>query len=150
MNPLEQYKHTVNSGHWIADPMQLAVMEHLQAIYEGMQKQGLYIWGSVGIGKTDLMDIFYQSLPEASKKLRLHFHRFMREVHRELTRLQGQKNPLKIIAENFSKQAKIICFDEFVVTDITDAMLLGELFKYLFEKNIILIATSNTAPDGLY
>lgn len=110
---------------------------------------GIYLWGSVGAGKTYLMDLFFEHLP-IKRKLRLHFHHFMKEVHDSLAKLQGQADPLQIIARHFSMRASVLCFDEFVVNDIADAMLLGRLLKFLFERDIILIATSNRQPDDLY
>ena len=93
-----------------------------------MPVRGLYMWGGVGRGKTRLMDLFYQSLP-GERKQRLHFHRFMLRVHEELTALQGQTDPLEIIADRFKAETDVLCFDEFFVSDITDAMLLGGLMK---------------------
>ncbi|MCC8378422.1 cell division protein ZapE [Xenorhabdus sp. PB30.3] len=111
--------------------------------------QGLYMWGGVGRGKTWLMDMFFQSLP-TERKLRLHFHRFMLRVHEELTELQGHENPLEIVADGFKAQTDILCFDEFFVSDITDAMILGTLLEALFRRGIALVATSNIPPDQLY
>ncbi|WHP31781.1 cell division protein ZapE [Trabulsiella odontotermitis] len=111
--------------------------------------RGLYMWGGVGRGKTWLMDLFYQSLP-GTRKQRLHFHRFMLRVHEELTQLQGHSDPLEIIADRFKAETDVLCFDEFFVSDITDAMLLGGLMKALFERGITLVATSNIPPDDLY
>lgn len=111
--------------------------------------QGLYMWGGVGRGKTWLMDLFYQSLPDG-RKLRLHFHRFMWRVQNEMIELQGQQDPLEIIADRFKKQTDVLCFDEFFVSDITDAMTLATLLKALFARKICLIATSNIPPDELY
>lgn len=111
--------------------------------------RGLYMWGGVGRGKTWLMDLFFQSLP-GERKLRLHFHRFMLRVHEELTTLQGHSDPLEIVADGFKAQADVICFDEFFVSDITDAMLLGGLMEALFRRGITLVATSNIPPDELY
>lgn len=111
--------------------------------------QGLYMWGGVGRGKTWLMDMFFHSLP-GDRKLRLHFHRFMLRVHEELTELQGQENPLEIIADGFKAQTDVLCFDEFFVSDITDAMLLATLLQALFARGITLVATSNIPPDDLY
>lgn len=111
--------------------------------------RGLYMWGGVGRGKTWLMDMFYQSLP-GERKQRLHFHRFMLHVHEELGQLQGQTDPLEIIADRFKAKTDVLCFDEFFVSDITDAMLLGGLMKALFNRGITLVATSNIPPDELY
>ncbi|MGF6438320.1 cell division protein ZapE [Kosakonia sp. 1610] len=111
--------------------------------------RGLYMWGGVGRGKTWLMDLFYHSLP-GERKQRLHFHRFMLRVHEELTSLQGQSDPLEIVADRFKAQTDVLCFDEFFVSDITDAMLLGGLMKALFARGITLVATSNIPPDELY
>ncbi|HAK34033.1 MAG TPA: cell division protein ZapE [Pantoea sp.] len=111
--------------------------------------RGLYMWGGVGRGKTWVMDLFFQSIP-GNRKLRLHFHRFMLRVHEELTQLQGQSDPLLIIADRFKAETDILCFDEFFVSDITDAMLLGTLMEALFARGITLVATSNIPPDELY
>ncbi|MBT0725819.1 cell division protein ZapE [Rosenbergiella australiborealis] len=111
--------------------------------------QGLYMWGGVGRGKTWIMDLFYQSVP-GERKLRLHFHRFMLRVHEELSQLQGHSDPLLIIADRFREQTDLLCFDEFFVSDITDAMLLGTLMEALFDRGITLVATSNIPPDELY
>ena len=111
--------------------------------------RGLYMWGGVGRGKTWLMDMFYQSLP-GTRKQRLHFHRFMLRVHEELGELQGNSDPLEIIADRFKAETDVLCFDEFFVSDITDAMLLGGLMKALFARGITLVATSNIPPDELY
>ncbi|CAK8742381.1 Cell division protein ZapE [Sodalis praecaptivus] len=107
------------------------------------------MWGGVGRGKTWLMDLFYRSLP-GERKLRLHFHRFMLRVHEEMTHLQGHQDPLEIIADGFKTETDVLCFDEFFVTDITDAMLLGTLMQALFARGITLVATSNIPPDDLY
>lgn len=115
----------------------------------GKPVQGVYMWGGVGRGKTFLMDLFFDALP-TEKKMRLHFHRFMIRVHDELGLLRQQKNPLEIIAQKLANETHVICFDEFFVSDITDAMLLGELFRHLFHHNVTLIATSNIPPDNLY
>ncbi|MDC9623002.1 cell division protein ZapE [Xenorhabdus sp. XENO-7] len=111
--------------------------------------QGLYMWGGAGRGKTWLMDMFFQSLL-TDRKLRLHFHRFMLRVHEELTVLQGHENPLDVIADGFKAQTDVLCFDEFFVSDITDAMILGTLLEALFKRGIALVATSNIPPDELY
>lgn len=113
------------------------------------QVQGLYFWGGVGRGKTYLMDTFFEALP-LQNKMRAHFHRFMQRIHRELKAMAGQKDPLLLIARKLADEACIICFDEFFVSDITDAMILGTLFEALFGHGVVLVATSNIVPDGLY
>lgn len=110
---------------------------------------GLYLWGGVGRGKTYLVDTFHDCLP-FEDKLRVHFHRFMQRVHRELKALDGEKNPLLIVADRLADEASIICFDEFFVTDIADAMILGGLMEALFERGVSLVATSNIVPEKLY
>ncbi|MCC5903244.1 MAG: AFG1 family ATPase [Halomonas sp.] len=111
--------------------------------------RGLYFWGGVGRGKTYLVDTFYEALP-FPEKMRTHFHRFMQRVHNELTHYKGEKNPLTLIAGKFATEARVICFDEFFVKDITDAMILANLLEALFERGVVLVATSNIVPDELY
>ena len=111
--------------------------------------KGLYLWGAVGRGKTWLMDCFFECLPFQEKQ-RLHFHRFMQMVHAQLKALPGREDPLKLVAQQFSARARVLCFDELFVSDIADAMLLGRLFTYLFEDGMTLVATSNVPPDNLY
>jgi cell division protein ZapE len=103
----------------------------------------------VGRGKTYLMDNFFESLP-FDQKMRIHFHRFMQRVHAELQKLEDQSNPLLIVADKLSQEARIICFDEFFVSDIGDAMILAGLMEALFERGVSLVCTSNIVPDGLY
>lgn len=163
MSPFEYYQKKIASGEILEDPQQLAVMREFERIYQGLmsprglwdklrQKKsplGLYIWGEVGIGKTFLLDTFYYSLP-FTDKLRIHFYAFMRSVQEELQSLQGQKNPLQMIAKNWAAKTRVICFDELIVTDIGDAMILNKLFSALFAEGICMIFTSNVAPDNLY
>lgn len=111
--------------------------------------KGLYFWGGVGRGKTYLMDTFFDALP-TDKKMRVHFHRFMHRVHDELKLLNDVSDPLQVIADKFSHEAVVICFDEFFVSDITDAMILGTLFQALFQRGVVLVATSNIPPHDLY
>lgn len=111
--------------------------------------KGIYLWGGVGRGKTYLMDLFFDCLP-LERKQRTHFHRFMQHVHGELTKLQGERNPLDRVADQIASQAQVLCFDEFFVLDIGDAMILGGLLDALFRRNVILVTTSNIFPDGLY
>lgn len=110
---------------------------------------GLYFWGGVGRGKTYLMDTFFQTLPFEDKG-RMHFHHFMRRVHRGLKEHKGQANPLDLVAEEISRESRVLCFDEFFVTDIGDAMILANLLRSLFERGVTLVATSNIPPDNLY
>ncbi len=176
MTPLEHYEKDLLRPDFVADSAQRMAVEKLQEVYDRLiltsqvsnqstgflssikskfnkeqpeLVQGLYFWGGVGRGKTYLMDVFYDCLP-FENKMRLHFHRFMQQVHAQLKDLEGQKNPLDIIAKNIASKARVICFDEFFVTDITDAMILGGLFQQLFGMGVTLIATSNIVPDRLY
>lgn len=110
---------------------------------------GLYLWGSVGRGKTWLMDLFFHSLPFKDKQ-RSHFHRFMQLVHKELRRHKDRADPLERVADKVARKARVLCFDELFVTDIADAMLLGRLFRGLFDRGVTLVATSNVRPDDLY
>jgi cell division protein ZapE len=111
--------------------------------------RGAWLWGGVGRGKTWLMDMFYESLP-FNDRLRYHFHRLMYRVHGRLKSLPEQEDPLEIVAAEFAAQARVICFDEFFVTDIADAMILGNLLDALFRRGVTLVATSNSRPDELY
>ena len=111
--------------------------------------QGLYMWGGVGRGKTFLMDLFVESLPPGAA-LRMHFHRFMREVHRSLNAHAGSSNPLLLVADEFAGKGSVLCFDEFFVSDIGDAMILAEVLAALFDRGVALVATSNVEPVNLY
>jgi cell division protein ZapE len=111
--------------------------------------RGVYMWGGVGRGKSFLMDCFFQSVPLV-RKTRLHFHEFMREVHRELQELKGQADPLKVLGARIARRFRLICFDEFHVADVTDAMILHRLLEAMFENRVSIVTTSNFHPDGLY
>jgi cell division protein ZapE len=111
--------------------------------------RGVYMHGGVGRGKSFLMDCFFNAVP-LKRKTRLHFHEFMREVHRELADMHGTVDPLKVLGERMSKRFRLICFDEFHVADITDAMILYRLLESLFEHGVSIVTTSNFHPDGLY
>lgn len=115
----------------------------------GAPVRGLYLWGGVGRGKTWLMDLFHDNL-EGVAKTRLHFHRFMQLVHAELTAIKGKANPLQIVAARMRREWQVLCLDEFHVVDIGDAVILAGLLRSLFEQGIVLVTTSNVAPDGLY
>ena len=113
------------------------------------QGRGLYVWGSVGRGKTWLMDLFYEHLP-VERKHRVHFHRFMQRVHHSLKNQGNVRDPLSRIAAEWARQCRVLCLDEFFVSDIGDAMLLGGLLENLFRQGVTLITTSNFEPDELY
>ena len=112
-------------------------------------ERGLYLWGAVGRGKTWLMDMFYDSLPFTQKRRR-HFHRFMQDVHNGLKQHAGHQAPLELVADGIAAGVQVLCFDEFSVSDIADAMILGTLLTALFERGVTLVATSNSPPDELY
>jgi cell division protein ZapE len=111
--------------------------------------RGVYLWGGVGRGKSFLMDLFFAAVP-VIRKTRVHFHEFMRSVHRELDDLKGTENPLDEVAERIASRYRLICFDEFHVSDIADAIILHRLLSKLFELNVGFVMTSNYPPDGLY
>ncbi|MCL6270691.1 cell division protein ZapE [Sansalvadorimonas sp. 2012CJ34-2] len=171
MTPSERYQQDLQREGFVHDPAQEMAVSHLQRLYDdllaaeqetsgllsflglGKKKKtvcrGLYFWGGVGRGKTYLVDTFFDCLP-FEEKMRTHFHRFMKRVHEELKTLDGQKNPLVTVARRLASETRIICFDEFFVTDITDAMILAGLFNELFKNGVSLVATSNIVPDELY
>ena len=111
--------------------------------------RGLYLWGGVGRGKTFLLDLFHEHLPLAEKR-RVHFHRFMLEVHARIRELGEREDPLAEVAAGYAASLRVLCLDEFFVSDIGDAMILGRLLQQLFERGVVLVTTSNTAPQNLY
>jgi len=149
----ENYQSLLTQGNLVADPLQQQAVTLLElrsaAISGHLPCHGLYLHGRVGRGKTLLMDMFFESLATKSK-LRLHFHHFMFLIHQKLKQIQGTVNPLEHIARELASQARVICFDEFFVNDIADAMLLGGIFNALHRHRVMIVATSNTAPDELY
>jgi len=167
MTPLEYYQEQCDKGVILADSQQLLAMQQLQRIYTDLIHEhhhrqgflsffhspkmikGFYLWGSVGIGKTFVMDCFYHCIP-FPQKMRMHFHHFMQRVHQELKKYQGKEDPLQWIAKDIASETILLCFDELFVSDITDAMLLGRLFRALFLRGVCLVTTSNVAPDDLY
>lgn len=160
MTPQQHYLALIAAGQLQPDPVQQQAMTALQTLFEQLQApapflrqrpslKGIYLWGPVGRGKTLLMDLFARSLPDTLVR-RQHFHHFMADVHAQLRTLAGRPDPLAGIADTLAKRIRLLCFDEFFVSDIGDAMLLGRLLQRLFEKGVTLVATSNTPPDRLY
>ncbi|WP_394230400.1 cell division protein ZapE [Shewanella colwelliana] len=154
LSPRQHFESLQRQANFVHDPSQIEVIKLLEHLYKQLlgeqnQVKGLYLWGDVGRGKTMLMDTFYQSLPDGMA-LRLHFHRFMARIHDEMREQSGQRDPLSRIAQRIASQCSIICFDEFFVSDIGDAMILGKLFEALFKQGITLVATSNTPVEKLY
>lgn len=166
-SPLKQYHALVSTNKISFDASQQQAVELLQQLYLALQPtsanerstskntaiKGVYLWGKVGRGKTFLMDLLVNSLQETlpnKKCKRQHFHHFMQEVHQQLNELSGKPEPLKRIAQQFSEHYQVLCFDEFFVSDIGDAMLLGNLLQFMFELGIVLVSTSNCAPQQLY
>ena len=162
------YYAVLEKKGFTADPAQLRAVQSLQrcadewAQFAGQRPgllskffkkpqtpKGVYMYGGVGRGKSFLMECFYQEVP-IKRKTRLHFHEFMREVHKELQSLQGTENPLDVLGASIAKRYQLICFDEFHVADVTDAMILHRLLLSLFDNGVGLVTTSNFKPDGLY
>ena len=165
MNVREFYEHALSQRGFVADESQLNAVNRLQQAYDEWVEykaqranaflrflrppeipRGIYMWGGVGRGKSFLMDSFYSVVPLV-RKTRVHFHEFMRSVHRELDELKMVVNPLDEVAKRIAKKYRLICFDEFHVIDIADAMILYNLFKALFENGVSFIITSNFHPD---
>jgi len=130
-------------------PPRRGLLEKLSFNRKASGIKGLYIWGGVGRGKTFLMDLFFDSL-KIEKKKRIHFHRMMHEVHERLRALQNVEDPLDAVANDIAAETRVLCFDEFFVSDIADAMILGKLLDGLFLRGVTLVATSNSKPDDLY
>ena len=171
MTPSERYHDALARGVLLPDPAQAAFVEELERVYRSLVAppelgllgrlarrfsrrgfepvRGIYVWGGVGRGKTHLVNLFVEA-PDLDSKLRVHFHRFMQLVHAELNALSDREDPLPIVAEGIAARARVLCFDEFYVSDITDAMILGRLLAALFDSGVTLVATSNIEPSNLY
>ena len=171
MKPSDKYQEILTSGEFHPDDSQrhaIEQLDQLQAALIGRTAQtfswwqrltatnppatapsGLYFWGGVGRGKTFLMDIFYQCLPFEEKR-RFHFHAFMNQIHLSLKQLSNTSNPLEAVAKELAGNMRVLCLDEFVITDIADAMILAGLLKALFEEGVVLVTTSNCEPINLY
>ncbi|HZZ90965.1 MAG TPA: cell division protein ZapE [Usitatibacter sp.] len=170
--PLEWYWHFSQRGDFETDSEQLRVLEELQRLFEELEDyrqyragplnrlvtnlgagrkppRGMYIWGGVGRGKSLMMDAFFRVLPHRRKR-RVHFHEFMRDIHSRMRGLSGQEDPLEAIATDIARQLRVLAFDEFHVSDIADAMILGRLLELLVAKGVVLVMTSNYRPDDLY
>ena len=162
------YGTQLRSRGFLADPSQRRAVERLQRLYEEWSAykarrsnslkrllvkpplpKGVYLWGSVGRGKSFLMDAFYLCVPLVRKR-RVHFHHFMREIHRELDQVKGTEDPIAAVAERTARRYRLVCFDEFHVSDIADAMILGRYLEQVMERGVAFVMTSNYHPDGLY
>ena len=168
MGVRQLFEATLAERGYVADPAQQRAIDALErcenewADYKARRSnviakmlvrppipRGVYMHGGVGRGKSFLMDCFFQSVP-LTRKTRLHFHEFMREVHRELQELKGQQNPLEELGRRIARRFRLICFDEFHVADVTDAMILHRLLEAMFANRVSIVTTSNFHPDGLY
>ena len=172
LTPRQRFSQELEQESLRYDAAQMRAVDAFDALYERMLRtpaprsragaligllasqrpppvRGIYLWGGVGRGKTMIMNAFFDALPFASK-LRVHFHAFMQYVHEELEALGPRRDPLRLVADGLAADTRIVCFDEFQVSDITDAMLLGRLLEALFERGVTLVATSNTSPARLY
>ncbi len=168
MNVLERYTEQLSQRGYSEDPAQRAAVERLQRMHDEwvaykarrsnrLKKlinrpsipRGVWMWGGVGRGKSFLMDVFYETVPLV-RKTRLHFHEFMRGVHRELRELRQVQDPLDEVARRIARRYRLICFDEFHVSDIADAMILERLLSGLFGHGVAFVMTSNYRPDDLY
>lgn len=165
---LDAYKNLLDARGYMADAAQMTAASALQALYTNLlyfkvdrsstfkrllsppkPPKGVYFWGGVGRGKSFLMDCFYDSVPYRRKK-RLHFHSFMQQIHRDLEKYKGETDPMLKMAAAIAKDVRLLCFDEFHVSDIADAMILGRLLEGLFSQGVIIVMTSNYPPDRLY
>ena len=166
LSPRRRYERDLALPGFISDAAQAEAVDALETVYRNLLERppykrflsqrlhwpavnGLYLWGGVGRGKTYLMDMFYEALPFAYKQ-RTHFHRFMLDVHARRQHYADKRDPLKLVALEIAHKVRVLCFDEFYVSDIADAMILGRLTEEMFNEGVTLVATSNCAPDELY
>lgn len=169
IRPTAAYRRGVAAGDWEADPLQQPALAELDRIHvelcareqagaltrlvrhfrDQVPVRGLYLWGNVGRGKTFLVDLFYAHLDLPAKR-RIHFHRFMADVHARMRALGEHADPLAQVAADYAREFRLLCLDEFLVGDIGDAMILGRLLEQLFAHGVTLVTTSNTAPENLY
>jgi cell division protein ZapE len=168
MNVVEFYQQALTERGFTSDEAQLRAVARLQTAYDewvaykGRRAsklmrlinppdipRGVYMWGGVGRGKSFLMDSFFSVVP-IQRKTRIHFHEFMRGVHQQLDELKGVADPLNIVAEKIAKKYRLICFDEFHISDVADAMIMFNLLSGLFDRGVSFIMTSNYQPDTLY
>ncbi len=168
LSPKAQYLHEIESGVIWRDELQAQVVDEFERLYQDFispknnawsvsrlwkkttAPKGLYIYGSVGRGKTHLMDLFYETLPETIGKQRQHYHEFMLWLHHQLRQQSQVTNPLEKICKSLSKEVQVLCLDEFLVNDIANAMLLAGMLKAFSQYGIALVTTSNVKPDDLY
>jgi cell division protein ZapE len=162
------YQQHLEKRGFLADPSQRHAVERLQQLYEEWSAykaqrssalrrlivkpplpRGVYLWGAVGRGKSFLMDSFYLCLPLVRKR-RVHFHHFMREIHREMNVLKGTEDPIAEVAARTARRYRLVCFDEFHVSDIADAMILGRFLQHVLDRGVVFCMTSNYHPDALY
>src|SRR5687767_14778048 len=162
------YEQSLARRGFVADPSQRRAVERLQQLYEEWSAykrrrdtalkrllvkpalpKGVYLWGPVGRGKSFLMDSFYLCVPLVRKR-RVHFHHFMREIHRALDELRGTEDPIAEVAARTARRYRLVCFDEFHVSDIADAMILGRYLEQVMERGVVFCMTSNYSPEQLY
>lgn len=166
---IDAYEAELKARGFQSDPAQRAAAQRLQGLYAELigfkaarrgsrlkqffnkpqMPRSVYFWGGVGRGKSFLMDCFYEAVPYKRKR-RVHFHAFMQEVQNDLRQLNHEADPLQKVADRIARETRLLCFDEFHVSDIADAMILGRLLEALFARGVIFVMTSNYPPDGLY
>jgi cell division protein ZapE len=165
---LDAYEAELTARGYTSDAAQRGAIDRLQKLYTELLEfkavrrtklrklvfnpdppRSVYLWGGVGRGKSFIMDCFFDAVPYKRKR-RVHFHAFMREVHESLRSFKDEDDPLMHVADKIAKATRLLCFDEFHVSDIADAMILGRLLDALFERSIVFVMTSNYPPDGLY